>query len=123
VPQSGQAKKLHEPGLIVDHFELDKPASRLRCSAKYAAIRKSSCTTAARYTGKLIIACARFTRSPMGWKAKYYGFSLLFGASLALFAIPPLLALIIYGAAPLWLKAFILLFYIISHACGARNFS
>lgn len=56
------------------------------------------------------------------WKAKYYGLTLLSGISISLFAIVPLLALMVYGRAPLWLKALILMVYVISHFLWCRKF-
>ncbi|MCC2971634.1 hypothetical protein [Massilia sp. IC2-476] len=57
------------------------------------------------------------------WRTKYYGISLMFGASISLFAIVPLLALMIYGSLALWLKLFVLAFYVISHVVWCRKFS
>lgn len=56
------------------------------------------------------------------WKVKYYGVSLLFGASISLFAVVPLLVLMIYGSTPLWLKIVVLFFYVLSHALWCRKF-
>ena len=57
------------------------------------------------------------------WRIKYYGIALLFGASISLLAIVPLLTLLIFGSLALWLKLSILAFYLISHIMWCRKFS
>jgi predicted neutral ceramidase superfamily lipid hydrolase len=58
-----------------------------------------------------------------GWKAKYYGVSFLCFASVSFLAIVPFLAVVLYGSAPYWAKAVIMLGYGASHLFWCRKFA
>lgn len=58
-----------------------------------------------------------------GWEASHYGFRLVFGGSISLFAIVPLLSLLVYGTASFLFKTFVLLFYVLSHMVWCRKFA
>lgn len=57
------------------------------------------------------------------WKIQYYGLSLLFGSSISIFAIVPLLVLMTYGTAPTLAKTFVFWFYVGSHVSWCRKFA
>lgn len=56
------------------------------------------------------------------WKACYYGFSLLYLASLSLLAITPILSVALYGRAPIAGMSIILTFYALTHYFWCRKF-
>ncbi|WP_159696253.1 hypothetical protein [Massilia sp. 9I] len=58
-----------------------------------------------------------------GWQARYYGISIIFGASISLFSVVPLLTLVIYGSLVQWLKVSLLVLQVISHVVWCRKFS
>lgn len=57
-----------------------------------------------------------------GWKIEYFGSSMICIASVSLFAIVPLLSLMIYGTSSTWFKGGVLLIYIASHIWWGRKF-
>lgn len=57
-----------------------------------------------------------------GWKAKYYGVSFLSFACVSFMAIMPCAAVVLYGRAPFWIKAIIILSYGGSHVWWCSKF-
>lgn len=58
-----------------------------------------------------------------GWKAKYYGVSLLCVGGISFMAIVPCLAVVLYGSAPYWLGVCGILFYGCTHYFWCRKFA
>lgn len=58
-----------------------------------------------------------------GWKAKYYGVSLIGVAGISFLALVPLSAAVIYGQAPYWATGAVLLIYGVSHFLWCRKFA
>lgn len=57
-----------------------------------------------------------------GWKAYYYGVSLLCLGSISFLALVPLLAMLLYGGPPHSVKIIIVIFYGVSHFIWCRRF-
>ncbi|MGJ9417861.1 hypothetical protein ACHAC9_08865 [Massilia sp. CMS3.1] len=57
-----------------------------------------------------------------GWKAKYYGISLLGVAGISFLAVVPFAAAVIYGKAPYWVRVAIFLIYGLTHFFWCRKF-
>lgn len=57
-----------------------------------------------------------------GWEIKYFGFSMIFIASVSLIAIIPLLSLLIYGTVSGWTKIGVLSIYLASHIWWGRKY-
>lgn len=58
-----------------------------------------------------------------GWKAKCYGISFLFFASVSYLGIVPCLAVVLYSTGPYWVRVFVILTYGISIFFWCRKFS
>lgn len=58
-----------------------------------------------------------------GWKAKYYGVSLLGVAGISFLAVVPVLAVALYSRAPYWVRGIIFLIYGVSHFVWCRKFA
>lgn len=57
-----------------------------------------------------------------GWKAKFFGFSMLFIGSISLLAVIPLLTILVFGILPGWIDALLVFVYIVTHIWWCRKF-
>lgn len=76
----------------------------------------------------LVILVASFMLSAVsiffrwGWKIEYFGSSMICIASVSLFAVVPLLSLLVYGTSSVWFKSGVFLIYVASHIWWGQKF-